>query len=597
MPTGDGNSLILVSSPATVGGFWSEDSGDTWHPIQPPTRYPVSTSLAGNHAHPQRWWLSATALPGAHESGIFRTDDRGASWKALKTGLPQGESFHSLSAHREGQVLLALTETGDTYVSRNGGDTWKGEDLTGGRPVFQVAFLGDDLLFQPQQEGVLYAVRDAASEPQPAVPLKFLEDGQFMSSWDAAGRTIAAVVLGSGGGLVISRDAGETWADPRQELYAGSVLVNACETGDQILHQSSAAAQFDGGEGSFRKVKRPGDTVAGFCQLPEGGWLTADRVHGLYSTTNWKDFKRAGVPASSVTALAVAEEAVLAGTETGLLRASLPVTRPDWEAPGGLFISGNHIVDIDAWADNPSLVWRTRRVDLRCEAERSLDAGMTWQARGAWPDAIFAVHIHPQDPDRVMHSFGYLNNGTEVLGVRTTADGGDSWTERDHGRFYLDFAADPNDADGVWMASYTNGLYYSADFGGTWEAKTDHEANAVHVAGRRLLIGGESIRYSDDNGTTFHTATIENSNGPLRVVAFAQHNEVLFAATASIWYPGNPPVITAGQGVLRSRDNGKTWHNTSAGLPSLDVRALAADPGQPCLYAGLHGGSVHRLPL
>ncbi|WP_328763132.1 MULTISPECIES: hypothetical protein [unclassified Streptomyces] len=535
---------------------------------------------------------------------MFRTDDKGASWERLDVELPEIEYFQSISAHRKGQVLVALTGSGDTFVSRDGGDTWQGEDLTDGRPVFKLAFLGDDLLFQPQEEGLLYAVRDASGEPQPPVLLEFLEAGQQLFSWDAAGHTVGAIVLGTGGGLAVSRDAGDTWGAPLPELYGGTVVVSASDAGDQILHQSSAITQLDSGNGTFRRVRRPGDTVAGFCPLPEGGWLAADRVHGLYSTTNWKRFNRVGVPAAPVTALAVSEEAVLAGTETGLFRTSLPVAGPDWESPGGLFISGNHVVDMDVCAQGPSLVWRTRRVNLQCTAERSSDAGMTWQQGGAWPDAIFAVHIHPQDPDRVMHSFGYLNNGVEVLGVRTTTDGGASWVEHDHGRFYLDLVADPSDADGngVWMASYTNGLYYSGDFGASWEAKTTEEANAVFLTndgtgGSRLLIGGETIRYSDDDGTTFHAARIEHAGGPLRVVAFAQHDGVLFAATASIWYPADPPVITAGQGVLRSRDNGTTWHDASGDLPFLDVRALAVDPGQRHLYAGLHGGSVHRLTL
>lgn len=257
-----------------------------------------------------------------------------------------------------------------------------------------------------------------------------------------------------------------------------------------------------------------------------------------------------------------------------------------------------------AWAEDPSLVWRTRKLNRYGAAERSQDAGMTWQQQGTWPDAVFAVHVHPMDPDRGMHSFSYLNNGTEVLGVRTTVDGGHSWSEHDHGRSYVALVADPADADGdsVWMASHTNGLYHSADFGKTWKKKTSPEASAVLHTGAgtgtgRLLIGGDTIRYSDDGGTTFHAARIEHISDPLRVVAFAQHDGILYAATASIWYPGEHSVIPAGHGVLRSRDNGRTWHDASGNLPTLDVRALAVDPAGRCLYAGLQGGSVHRLAL
>ncbi|MFK0202727.1 beta propeller repeat protein [Streptomyces lavendulae] len=603
LPTPDGDSLILVSATATPGGFWSEDSGDTWQVIEPPTRYPVGTSLVGNPADPRRWWLATSSLPGVHQSGVFRTEDRGAHWERLDLELPGSDYFQSLSVHQEGQVLVALTANGETFVSRDGGDGWQAEDLSGGRPVLKLVFLGDDLLFQPSQEGTLYVVRDASGEPQPPEPLEFLETGQFIFSWAAAGTTIGAVVLGRQGGLAVSRDAGRTWGAIHQDLYGGSVVVKAFATGDQILHQNSGITQLDSGDGVFRKVRRPGDLVADFCPLPEGGWLTADRVHGLYSTTNWKRFDRVGVPATTVTSLAVSEETLLTGTESGLFRSPLPIAGPDWKSPDGLFISGNHIAGMDVWAQNPSLVWRTRRINLICAAERSSDAGETWLQTGTWPDAIFAVHIHPLDPDRVMHSYGYLA-ATEVLGVRTTVDGGASWTEHDHGRFYLDFAADPSDSEGngVWMASYTNGLYYSPDFGSSWEAKSTEEADAVVVTtdgagGSRVLIGGDAIRYSDDGGTTFHTARIQHYRGPLRVVAFAQYNGVLFAATASIWYPGNPPEITAGRGVLRSMDNGTTWQDASGDLPVLDVRALAVDPGERYLYAGTHGGSVYRLPL
>ncbi|MCM2424957.1 hypothetical protein [Streptomyces sp. RKAG337] len=580
-----------------MGGFWSEDGGSTWQAVKPPTRYPVASCLAGSHAEPGRWWLSTEALSGAHESSVFRTDDKGSSWELLKTGLPAGESFQSISAHRNGKFLVAVTHGGAAWVSRDGGDTWRSEDLAGDRDIAKLAFVGDDLIFQPQQEGVLCAVRDAVGEPQPP-KVVFAPEAGLLVSWDAAGDTIAAVVLDNVSRLVISTDAGDTWGDPIQDLSGGTVAVSESGTGPaEVLHQAIGGARLYTGNGRFREVRPPADTVSAFCRLPEGRWLAADRVHGLYRTSDWSSYTRVGVPAAAVTTLAVSDEAILAGTETGILRTPLPITSPNWEAPDGLFISGNHIVDIRTWGADPSLVWRTRRVNLSCATDRSRDAGKTWQEQGSWPDAIFAVHIDPQNPDRVLHAFGRLDSGSgqEVLGVRTTSDAGDSWTEHDHGRFYLDFAADPANGDRIWMASHTNGLYRSSDFGETAELATPHEATTVLVAGSRLLIGGDTIRHSDDDGATFTPSVIEGDGRPIRVVALAQHNETLFAATASVWYPGTE--IAAGRGVLRSLDNGSTWHSVTGNLPNLDVRALAVDPQEPSLYAGLHGGSVYRLPL
>ncbi|WP_331736470.1 hypothetical protein OG426_54620 (plasmid) [Streptomyces canus] len=598
LPRPGGNSLILVSSRDTRGGFWSEDSGNTWQPIQAPTRNIVS-SLVGNRANPQRWWLSTTSYPEAHKSGIFRTDDKGASWERLAVELPEEESFRGeISAHNKGQVLVAVTGTG-TRVSRDGGDTWQDENITAGRTVRRIAFLEDDLIFQPSEEYVLYAVRDAAGEPQPPVPLTPLEDGQQRFSWDGAGHTIGVVFLGPGGGLVISRDAGNTWADPRPDLDGDFVVVSASGAGDQILHQSSAGTQLDTGDGIFRKVDWPGETVADFCQLPEGTWLGADRDYGLYSTMNWGNFNRVGVPSAFVTVLAVPEGAVLAGTRSGLFRTTVPVSGPDWEAPGGLSLLKNEIVDIDVSADNRSVVWRARQSFRSWVVECSVDAGMTWQwTARSWDDSfIYSIHSHPQNPDLAMVSYVRIDidEGVEVpyLGWTTASAEPGLGSQRDP-RLYVDFVADPDNPDGVWMVSLDHGLYYSSDFGETYVTKTAHEVNTVLLAGSRLLIGGDTIRYSDDGGTTFHDAFIEHYEDPLRVVAFAQHDDVLFAGTTS-WYDSNP--IRVGQGVMRSRDNGKTWHDASGDLPFRDVQALAVDPEEPCLYAGLHGGSVHRLAL
>ncbi|MFE6848718.1 WD40/YVTN/BNR-like repeat-containing protein [Streptomyces sp. NPDC057686] len=190
LPRPDGGSVILTTSPTTMSNFWSEDSGNTWHAIEPPTRYPVGTALVGSQVNPWRWWLATASLPGAHKAGVFRTDDEGESWERLDVELPESDYFQSLSAHRDGRVLVGLTAGGDTFVSRDGGDTWQVEDLTGGRPVFKLVFLGDDLVFQPSQEGALYAVRDASGEPQPPVALKFLEAEQVLLDWDADGRTV-----------------------------------------------------------------------------------------------------------------------------------------------------------------------------------------------------------------------------------------------------------------------------------------------------------------------------------------------------------------------------------------------------------------------
>ncbi|WKK26444.1 hypothetical protein QZH56_13115 [Streptomyces olivoreticuli] len=549
--------------------------------------------------------MATSSLPGVLPSTIYRTDDGGTNWDP-RTQLPVTDEFVSLAAHHEGQVLVAVTSAGDTYVSRDSGSTWAQEDLTGGLPVFSMAIAGDSLIFQPQFDTRLFTVRRVTTTPGPAQPIFTPQDNQVIASWDSAGQTIAIVTIGtSGGGVYISWDTGESWDAPVGEP-GGTVLVRSTGENEYILYQASRATRLHlGRDGYWMTVNQPADTIADFCRLPDATWLVVDRIHGLYNTRDWIYYQRTGVPASAVTDLAVSRQALCAGTETGTLRTSLPVQNPNWTTARGddLAFTGNHVVDIQAWVGDPSVLWRTRRVNLTCAIERSTDAGQTWTSRGSFPDVIFAAYIDPNDHNHVMHSFGRLSRKNprraEILGVRTTATGGGAsgqeWDEHAHGHYYLELTADPNVRGRIWMASYTNGLYYTDDFGESAIQATHEEANTVLVSGSRVLIGGDTVRYRDDSDTGFREALLEGISDPVRVVALAQYNTALFAATASLEYPGQP--VTAGHGVLRSLDNGSTWHNISGDLASLDVRALAVDPAEPCLYAGLWGGSVHRLPL
>jgi photosystem II stability/assembly factor-like uncharacterized protein len=78
--------------------------------------------------------------------GLFvaRTDDGGATWKALRRGLPQEHAYdvvyrHAL-ANQEGSVAFGST-TGNLYVSDDGGESWStvANNLP---PIYSVRFAG-----------------------------------------------------------------------------------------------------------------------------------------------------------------------------------------------------------------------------------------------------------------------------------------------------------------------------------------------------------------------------------------------------------------------------------------------------------------------
>ena len=60
-------------------------------------------------------------------------------------------------------------------------------------------------------------------------------------------------------------------------------------------------------------------------------------------------------------------------------------------------------------------------------------------------------------------------------------------------------------------------------------------------------------------------------------------------------HPTTLYAATAGRGVFRSRDAGKSCQSLNAGLTELNVTALALDATGQTLYAGTAGGGVVSL--
>jgi photosystem II stability/assembly factor-like uncharacterized protein len=119
------------------GGIYSSDNGgDSWEPM---------TSIAGMDfgfpvvAHPAR---PATAYllplesdeyrctPGGH-CIVWKTEDGGASWRALTNGLPQHDAHITilrvgLTTDGLGQCGLYFgTRTGELFASTDDGDSWR----------------------------------------------------------------------------------------------------------------------------------------------------------------------------------------------------------------------------------------------------------------------------------------------------------------------------------------------------------------------------------------------------------------------------------------------------------------------------------------
>lgn len=121
---------------------------------------------------------------------------------------------------------------------------------------------------------------------------------------------------------------------------------------------------------------------------------------------------------------------------------------------------------------------------------------------------------------------------------------------------------------------------------------TDGPVTAIALDGRRLVIGGDSVRVSTDGGRTFRTA--DTGTLAIHVSDLLRVKDTWYAATTG---SGASGLLQGGRGVLRSTDGGRSWQNISSGLQNTDTTKLAASPDGRSLYVGTVDGGVHRLDL
>jgi photosystem II stability/assembly factor-like uncharacterized protein len=242
----------------------------------------------------------------------------------------------------------------------------------------------------------------------------------------------------------------------------------------------------------------------------------------------------------------------------------------------------------------------------------STDGGGTWVDREVDSGHALAV-------DLTQPGTAYVGNYGTYYPLAVTHDSGTTWrTVPDApGEIFLSLAVDPRDG-----TLYAASSYLSTLSGGSWNNLAIHVTvvatgtgadGAVYAAGdqnfcrrtstanwtcnatsvntplsilevpaqpqgagpRILLLTFDGIQSSDDGGATFSPL----SGGPEGYTPVA----ALDPSGAAV-YAGNDV------GVYRSADRGASWTNSSAGLSSTWVRALAVDPSHPStIYAGVEG--------
>jgi photosystem II stability/assembly factor-like uncharacterized protein len=192
--------------------------------------------------HPKRMFIAISA------AGAFRTDDGGATWKAINQGLRSqhipdpaaevGHCVHRIAMHPSRPDTLFMQKHWDVMRSDNAGDTWT--EVSGNLPtdfgfvidvhahepetVYVIPITSDQHHFVMDGKLRVYRSRTGGNEwepltrglPQENCYVNVLRDAMAVDSLDQCG-----VYFGTTGGQVYcSNDAGDSWAPIVRDLPA-----------------------------------------------------------------------------------------------------------------------------------------------------------------------------------------------------------------------------------------------------------------------------------------------------------------------------------------------------------------------------------------
>jgi len=146
----------------------------------------------------------------------------------------------------------------------------------------------------------------------------------------------------------------------------------------------------------------------------------------------------------------------------------------------------------------------------------------------------------------------------------------------------LSIAQDPVSTNAMYIATNTHGLMKSIDGGYTWNRTAVSQIStvvAIDPADNQAVLasGFNNLVKSTDSGATWRT-TLDVPYGSAIVFDAANPGSVY----ASFGY----------NGVYASNDGGETWSPANAGLPTLQINALAIDSANGILYAGTEGAGI-----
>lgn len=264
---------VTVPQPDQMRGtlriYRTADGGSTWESsdIAEPAVVGKLTFLNANDG----WAVLHQGIAMMHEQvAVFGTTDGGKTWSPFSATSLEGEegslpltgdkSGLSFATKDKGFVTGYWPIPGSPYLfsTVDGGRTWSQTDLPIPAGSEGAHFFTYPPVFSSENEGVLpvsirdaeqnfifYSTKNGGETWQPGSPISF-ESSNL--TWDSP--SAGLIVVATGEGLQVSRDAGKSWSkvSPSIDLGEDTVMSFISETTGWVLSQGNFYRTTDGGK-------------------------------------------------------------------------------------------------------------------------------------------------------------------------------------------------------------------------------------------------------------------------------------------------------------------------------------------------------------
>jgi len=555
--TPGGSTLYLGA--AAGGVHKSMDGGVNWTPV-----FDQSASigaLALDPTDPSVVYAgtgeSNAAIDNYDGSGLFRSQDAGASWSYL--GLQETRRIARVRVDPASHVRIFVAAMGSQFSTGPDRGLYRSED--DGATWSKVLFVNDST-------GVCDVVID------PANP-----ETVFCATWERVRRPTYRRVYGPDCAIWRSADHGTTWTKLTNGLPAPSDNVGRIALAIAPSMPSRIYAQIMAGPtGSLNGL--------GLYRSDDGGESWARRDPGgifvnAFGGFGWY-FGDMAVSATNPDRIYCLGQVLLTSSDGGASMSD---------------ITGSAHVDFHAmWIDpaNPA------RLYVGCDGGffSTTAGGSSWTKSLDLPiTQFYAGAVDPSNPARILG--GAQDNSTPIAGATPA-----SWTQffPDGDGFYC--LIDPTNSR-VGFAEFQNmcngtGPQRTSNSGASWAQPSGFVSSdrynwcapfAMDPVNHNLLLAGSHRVYkSTDNGVSYAPISGDLTRNLSSMLSYASTLSTLEIApsNSSVYYAGT----TDGK-VWRSQNAGGAWTDITAGLPVRWVTRVTADPSNAAIvYVTLSGFSL-----